>query len=616
MKGFPAIPGPIPGANFAGDMSFRRRDLFAVWLAVVTFLLGCIAWNAPRPTPIGLHLAMVNDQVVVGSVEVGSPAALNGLQPGMIVIWLDNFDLLADSPATKAELAGSARVWSNVGTIWPDQLLAELAARRQVTIEQAAATPTPPFLGPEQFEPGWDVAFPPHFGASFWFPDLVRPRSGLALVLGLAIFLAGVAWLRSGRAGASLRQMGYTLPAATAVPLFVLPMELLPTLSFLAASIVILPTAMVPLAADFADRRSGSSARRLRIAVAMLAVASAASGLAFLAGGYFYGLAAISAALAACVVLLPGLLAARPTLSKDASNASGSAPAPGRFVESTELALAAATPVVALAFTLAAVVWEDQYPNPLPVALWIAAILLARRFSLRPLLRLATRATLQRDIVVAATEAERARIAADIHDDALQDLTMLVRRLDSAGDTENAEAAREIAGRLRAICGELRLPILDDLGLGPALDWLTERFEPIARGPVYLERNRDEQRPPANVELALFRIAQEALNNAVKHGAPPIVVRYRAGGTWAELDVDDAGRGLAPGAAELAEQTGHLGLLTMTQRSEAVGAELRIGRRPGGGTRVSVVGEANASTAHVAEGASGAAATATALPQP
>ena len=111
-------------------------------------------------------------------------------------------------------------------------------------------------------------------------------------------------------------------------------------------------------------------------------------------------------------------------------------------------------------------------------------------------------------------------------------------------------------------------------------------------------------------------MAQEALNNAVKHGAPPIVVRYRAGGTWAELDVDDAGSGLASGAAELAEQTGHLGLLTMAQRAEAIGAELRIGRRPGGGTRVSVVWEANASTAHVAEGASGAAATATALPQP
>ena len=210
---------------------------------------------------------------------------------------------------------------------------------------------------------------------------------------------------------------------------------------------------------------------------------------------------------------------------------------------------------------------------------------------------------------------------------------MLVRRLDAAGDVQNAEAARAIAVRLRGICGERRLPVLDDRGLGPALDWLTERFEPLAGGPVYLERLRDEPRLPANVELAIFRIAQEALANAVKHGAPPIVVRYRAGGTWAELDVDDCGPGMAPGVAALAEQSGHQGLLNMTQRAEAIGAELRVGRRPGGGTRVNVVWEAAAAanpaiapevagaasgtaSASGAASASGPAATATAVPQP
>src|SRR4029079_3063276 len=77
-----------------------------------------------------------------------------------------------------------------------------------------------------------------------------------------------------------------------------------------------------------------------------------------------------------------------------------------------------------------------------------------------------------RDLVVAATEAERARLAADIQHDALQELTLLVRRLESSGDTESAELGRTVAARLRAICGDLRLPILDDLGVGPALDWL------------------------------------------------------------------------------------------------------------------------------------------------
>ncbi len=79
---------------------------------------------------------------------------------------------------------------------------------------------------------------------------------------------------------------------------------------------------------------------------------------------------------------------------------------------------------------------------------------------------------IQRDTVVAATEVERARLAADLHDDALQEMTVLVRRLDEAGDAASATLARSIADRLREVCGELRLPVLDELGAGPALEWL------------------------------------------------------------------------------------------------------------------------------------------------
>ena len=162
------------------------------------------------------------------------------------------------------------------------------------------------------------------------------------------------------------------------------------------------------------------------------------------------------------------------------------------------------------------------------------------RFTVRPLARLATRATLQRDLVVAATEAERARLAADIHDDALQELTLLVRRLEASGDTEGAEIGRTVADRLRAICGDLRLPILDDLGVGPALDWLVLRIERLAGGEVRLERADDARHSP-DVELAIFRVAQEALANAVKHGKPPIVVRYRSTPGGISLAIDDAG---------------------------------------------------------------------------
>jgi signal transduction histidine kinase len=251
--------------------------------------------------------------------------------------------------------------------------------------------------------------------------------------------------------------------------------------------------------------------------------------------------------------------------------------ASGRLLESTEYAVIGATPAVALASPTAL----------FPLALWFILVLLAGRFTIRPLARLATRAVLQRDLIVAATEAERARVAADIHDDALQELTLLVHRLDAAGDTEGAEIARTVSDRLRAICGDLRLPILDDLGVGPALDWLVVRIERLAGGEVRLERS-DGTRPPADVELAFFRVAQEALANAVKHGKPPILVRYATTAGGATLSIDDAGPGIQPEAREGGDRDGHFGLLNMQQRAEAIGAILDVRRWPAGGTHVAL----------------------------
>jgi signal transduction histidine kinase len=281
--------------------------------------------------------------------------------------------------------------------------------------------------------------------------------------------------------------------------------------------------------------------------------------------------------------LLPGRFAARLAGRLGSSPAAESGRSPRALVESFDVLLAALTPGVALmsqADVNSVEVW--------PIVVWLAVLLIATRQLLRPLARLAASATHQRDMVVAATEAERARIAADIHDDALQDLSMLVRRLDEAGDGANAQAGREIVERLRAICGDLRLPVLDDLGVGPALEWLCGRMDPSGTE-IRLDRLPDESRLPADVELAVFRITQEALSNAIRHGDTPIAVRYRARPDWLELEVDDSGRGIAEDSAAKAEQTGHMGLLNMTQRAEAIGAGLQIGRRPEGGTRVRLI---------------------------
>ena len=244
--------------------------------------------------------------------------------------------------------------------------------------------------------------------------------------------------------------------------------------------------------------------------------------------------------------------------------------------------------VLAVALTPAVAALVLFPPGWVVLAAWLIAVVVWRRFTLAPLMGLAQRTQLQRDLAVSAAETERARLAADLHDDALQQLTMLVRTLDESGNAEAADEAREVATKLRAVVGDLRLPILDDLGAGAALEWLVERVEPLAGGPVKLERS-DETRPPANVELAVFRVAQEALTNAIKHGKPPIAVRYdvRTDGR-VTLAIDDAGVGIGDEDAEEAPRQGHFGLANMQQRAEQIGALLDVRRWPSGGTRVAL----------------------------
>lgn len=275
--------------------------------------------------------------------------------------------------------------------------------------------------------------------------------------------------------------------------------------------------------------------------------------------------------LVAVVALVPGLPLAYAPMTDDARAVSNRLET---MVVALTPAAAAATTVVPIGFVV--------------LVAWLLALVIWRYFTLAPLLRVAQRTQLQRDVAVAAAETERARLAADLHDDALQQLTMLVRRLDERGDTETADEAREIAAKLRGVVGDLRLPILDDLGAGAALEWLVERVEPLAGGPVKLERS-DPTRPPATVELAVFRVAQEALTNAIKHGRPPIEVRYdvRSDGR-VTLAIDDAGEGIASEAADEAPHQGHFGLVTMQQRAEQIGALLDVRRWPGGGTRVAL----------------------------
>ena len=216
----------------------------------------------------------------------------------------------------------------------------------------------------------------------------------------------------------------------------------------------------------------------------------------------------------------------------------------------------------------------------------VLAFVVVSRWTVRPLAWAAAQAAAQRDLTVAMVEAERRRLAADLHDGPLQSLLLLGRRLEQDGDRDGAGVARSIAAELRDLAGELRLPILDDLGVGPALDWLAGRIRLMTGLEIDVEYEGLNRAPP-EVELAAFRIAQEALSNAVRHGQPPIRVSYRTTGDSVILSIDDRGAGFTD-ALIGATADGRYGLLNMRQRAEQIGARLELGGRPGHGTHVGI----------------------------
>jgi two-component system, NarL family, sensor kinase len=199
---------------------------------------------------------------------------------------------------------------------------------------------------------------------------------------------------------------------------------------------------------------------------------------------------------------------------------------------------------------------------------------------------------------VAAQEAERRRLARDIHDGISQRLVSLWYHLDAAlthldrDDPGPARTAIEVAGGLvdttleeaRAAIGALRPPVLDDLGLAGALAALA-RGIPGVEGSLDL----DERRLPDHVEIALYRIAQEALQNVQKHaGARRVTLRLAIGAAGVRLAIDDDGVGFSPADVGPPDDTGGFGLASVRERAELIGGTVRLSARPGEGTTLAV----------------------------
>ncbi|HUY98976.1 MAG TPA: histidine kinase [Thermomicrobiaceae bacterium] len=204
--------------------------------------------------------------------------------------------------------------------------------------------------------------------------------------------------------------------------------------------------------------------------------------------------------------------------------------------------------------------------------------------------------------IVQAQEDERKRIARELHDGSLQSIVMLCRQLDTlemrAGELpgsveERLEEARElaesVAAELRRFSRDLRPSILDDLGLVPACRWLVGELGRRAHLRAQVRVEGDERRLPAEVELGLFRIMQEALRNVERHSAATsasLTLSFREMGV--RVVVEDDGVGFPSDALLAPGVSGQLGLLGMRERARLLGATVRVASTPGSGTRVDV----------------------------
>jgi two-component system sensor histidine kinase UhpB len=190
-----------------------------------------------------------------------------------------------------------------------------------------------------------------------------------------------------------------------------------------------------------------------------------------------------------------------------------------------------------------------------------------------------------------AQEEERARVARDLHDEVNQSLTGLLLRLEAAREAAPPELEAELADtkalanqamqELLSLARQLRPTALDDLGLTAAI---AGQVEQAGRGEIKAEFAAEGDLDD-DTQLVVYRVAQEALSNAIRHsGAAHVVAKLRRGADAVELEVSDDGRGFA-----FDESEGGLGIAGMRERALLIGAKLTIESRPGHGTTVRLV---------------------------
>ena len=197
--------------------------------------------------------------------------------------------------------------------------------------------------------------------------------------------------------------------------------------------------------------------------------------------------------------------------------------------------------------------------------------------------------------ILNAQDEERRRIARELHDSTVQKLALLsinLSNIERGGDPEKvkktAETSRELASQcaqeLRSISYLLHPPMLEELGLASALKIYAEGFSQRSGVSLDIEVQPDFDRLPHEMEIALFRVAQESLSNVLRHSNSQTAKIKLSRNTGVELAIVDEGKGFAKG--KKSEVTGDIlmgvGILGMRERMKQLGGTLDITSGPTG----------------------------------
>ena len=202
--------------------------------------------------------------------------------------------------------------------------------------------------------------------------------------------------------------------------------------------------------------------------------------------------------------------------------------------------------------------------------------------------------------ITAAQEEERTRLARELHDDTIQAVIALKQRVQLAQKSvkdqngrQSLKALEDLAEQtvenLRRLTRALRPIYLEDLGLVTALEMLARETGQANHLQVDFQQSGQERRLSREVELALYRIAQEALNNVVHHAKAKNAVLSIIFEKEVRLEVTDDGVGFTvPKSPTDFAPSGHFGLLGIRERADLIGARFELQSEPGSGTRLSV----------------------------